>query len=136
MEITIDIIFSILNTVLSVTAIWIAIKSSRDTSKDATKQIESIKELAKIQIETSIKQMEVEIKRNILLAQQAKEELNKMEEINNSPLWNQMDWRNEMLRRHKEEEKPKNDLHFYNSYINNLNSIYEGLNKIKESLNK
>lgn len=135
MEITIDIIFSILNTVLSVTAIWIAIKSSRDTSKDATKQIESIKELAKIQIETSIKQMEVEIKRNILLAQQAKEELNKMQEINNSPLAYQVEYRNEMLRRHKE-EKPKSDLQFYNSYINSLNSIYEGLNKIKESLNK
>ena len=135
MEITIDIIFSILNTVLSVTAIWIAIKSSRNTSKDATKQIESIKELAKTQIETSIKQMEVEIKRNILLAQQAKGELNKMQEINNSPLAYQTDWKNEMLRRHKE-EKPKSDLQFYNSYINSLNSIYEGLNKIKESLNK
>lgn len=135
MEITIDIIFSILNMVLSVTAIWIAIKSSRDTFKDATKQIESIKELAKIQIETSIKQMEVEIKRNILLAQQAKRELNKMQEINNSPLAYQTDWKNEMLRRHKE-EKPKSDLQFYNSYINSLNSIYEGLNKIKESLNK
>lgn len=135
MEITIDIIFSILNTVLSVTAIWIAIKSSRNTSKDATRQIESIKKLAKIQIETSIKQMEVEIKRNILLAQQAKEELNKMQEINNSPLAYQVEYRNEMLRRHKE-EKPKSDLQFYNSYINSLNSIYEGLNKIKESLNK
>ena len=135
MEITIDIIFSILNMVLSVTAIWIAIKSSRDTSKDATKQIESIKGLAKIQIETSIKQMEVEIKRNILLAQQAKEELNKMQEINNSPLAYQTDWKNEMLRRNKE-EKPKSDLQFYNSYINSLNNIYESLNKIKESLNK
>lgn len=135
MEITFDIIFSILNTVLSVTAIWIAIKSSRNTSKDATRQIESIKGLAKIQIETSIKQMEVEIKRNILLAQQAKGELNKMQEINNSPLAYQVDYRNEMLRRHKE-EKPKSDLQFYNSYINSLNSIYEGLNKIKESLNK
>ena len=135
MEITFDIVFSILNMVLSVTAIWIAIKSSRDTSKDATKQIESIKELAKIQIETSIKQMEVEIKKNILLAQQAKGELNKMQEINNSPLAYQVDYRNEMLRRHKE-EKSKSDLLFYNSYINSLNSIYEGLNKIKESLNK
>lgn len=135
MEITVDIIFSVLNMMLSVTAIWIAIKSSRSTSKDATRQIESIKGLAKIQIETSIKQMEVEIKRNILLAQQAKGELNKMQEINNSPLAYQTDWKNEMLRRYKE-EKPKSDLQFYNSYINSLNSIYEGLNKIKESLNK
>lgn len=135
MEITIDIIFSILNMMLSATAIWIAIKSSRNTSKDATKQIDSIKELAKIQIETSIKQIEVEIKKNILLAQQAKEELNKIREINNSPLSNQVDWRNEMLRKNKE-ERPKNDLQFYNSYINSLNTIYEGLNKIKESLKK
>lgn len=63
MEMTVNIIFSILNMMLSVTAIWIAIKSSRSTSKDATKQIESIKQLSKIQIETSIKQMEVEIQR-------------------------------------------------------------------------
>lgn len=69
---TFDIIFSILNIVLSVTAIGIAIKSSRNTSKDASKQIESIKELAKIQIETSIKQIEVEIKKNILLAPTSK----------------------------------------------------------------
>lgn len=135
MEITIDIVFSILNMVLSVTAIWIAIKSSRNTSKDATRQIESIKELAKIQIDISIKQMEVEIKKNILLAQQAKDELNKIQEISKSPLSYLGDWKNEMLRRNKE-EKPKNDLHFYNSYINSLNSTYEGLNKIKESLNK
>lgn len=135
MEITINIIFSILNLMLSATAIWIAIKSSRNTSRDATKQIDSIKELAKIQIETSIKQIEVEIKKNILLAQQAKEELNKVREINNSPLSNQVDWRNEMLRKNKE-ERPKNDLQFYNSYINSLNTIYEGLNKIKESLKK
>lgn len=53
MEMTVDIIFSILNMMLSVTAIWIAIKSSRSTSKDATRQIESIKQLSKIQIETS-----------------------------------------------------------------------------------
>ncbi len=130
---TFDIIFSILNIVLSVTAIGIAIKSSRNTSKDASKQIESIKELAKIQIETSIKQIEVEIKKNILLAQQAKEELNKIQEISNSPLAYQVEWRNEMLRKNKE-EKPQNNLHFYNSYITNLNSIYERLNKIKESL--
>lgn len=115
---TFDIIFSILNIVLSVTAIGIAIKSSRNTSKDASKQIESIKELAKIQIETSIKQIEVEIKKNILLAQQAKEELNKIQEISNSPLAYQVEWRNEMFRKNKE-EKPQNNLHFYNSYITN-----------------
>lgn len=106
MEMTVDIIFSILNMMLSVTAIWIAIKSSRSTSKDATRQIESIKQLSKIQIETSIKQMEVEIQKNLLLAQQAQEELDKINRINSSPLAGQIDWKREMLRKNME-EKPK-----------------------------
>ena len=109
MEMTVDIIISILNMMLSVTAIWIAIKSSRSTSKDATRQIESIKQLSKIQIETSIKQMEVEIQKNLLLAKQAQEELDKINSINSSPLAGQIDWRREMLRRNTE-EKPKKDL--------------------------
>ena len=60
---TADIIFSILNLLLSITAIWIAITSSRKTAKDTTKQIESIKQLSRIQIETSIKQLDTEIRK-------------------------------------------------------------------------
>lgn len=133
MEMTVDIIISILNMMLSVTAIWIAIKSSRSTSKDATRQIENIKQLSKIQIETSIKQMEVEIQKNLLLAKQAQEELDKINSINSSPLAGQIDWRREMLRRNTE-EKPKKDLDFYRSYINDLKEICHSLTKLKKEL--
>lgn len=133
MEMTVDIIFSILNMMLSVTAIWIAIKSSRSTSKDATRQIESIKQLSKIQIETSIKQMEVEIQKNLLLAQQAQEELDKINRINSSPLAGQIDWKREMLRRNTE-EKPKKDLDFYRFYTNDLKEICHSLTKLKKEL--
>ena len=50
--------------ILPVVAIIIAIRSSRQTSKDATRQIESIKRLAKIQIEMTLRQIEVEIQKN------------------------------------------------------------------------
>lgn len=133
MEMTVDIIFSILNMMLSVSAIWIAIKSSRSTSKDATRQIESIKQLSKIQIETSIKQMEVEIQKNLLLAKQAREELDKINRINSSPLAGQIDWKREMLRRNTE-EKPKKDLDFYRSYTNDLKEICHSLTKLKKEL--
>lgn len=65
----IEIFVAIANVLLSVVAIIIAIRSSRKTSQDATRQIESIKQLATIQIETTLRQIEVEIQKNILLAQ-------------------------------------------------------------------
>ena len=83
------------NIILPVVAIIIAIWSSRQTSKDATRQIESIKQLEKkqidligvqsktaesikrlteIQIEAKLRQIEVEIQKNKLLGQQVREE--------------------------------------------------------------
>lgn len=132
---TADIIFSILNLLLSITAIWIAITSSRKTAKDTTKQIESIKQLSRIQIETSIKQLDTEIRKNILRAEQAKEEWNGIQAINNSGLAYQTDWRNEMMRRHQE-RKPGMELQFYNSYIKNLEDIRKSLTGIKNRLDQ
>ncbi len=132
---TADIIFSILNLLLSITAIWIAITSSRKTAKDTTKQIESIKQLSRIQIETSIKQLDTEIRKNILRAEQAKEEWNGIQAINNSGFAYQTDWRNEMMRRHQE-RKPGMELQFYNSYIKNLEDIRKSLTGIKNRLDQ
>ena len=70
----IEIFVAIANVLLSMVAIIIAIRSSRKTSQDATRQIESIKRLAEIQIETTLRQIEVEIQKNRLLGQQAREE--------------------------------------------------------------
>lgn len=132
METTINIIFSSLNILLSVTAIWIAIKSSRNTSKDATRQIESIKQLAKIQIETSIKQLEMEIQKNVLLEKQANEEWNKMLNLN-SPGFSDQTWKELMIQRHKE-QKPKQDLDFHQSYNRKLYVIRQNLSELMNKL--
>lgn len=52
-----------LNILLSVVAIIIVIWSSHSTSKKANEQIAELKQLSKLQIETSIKQVEVEIQK-------------------------------------------------------------------------
>lgn len=132
METTINIIFSSLNILLSVTAIWIAIKSSRNTSKDATRQIESIKQLAKIQIETSIKQLEMEIQKNVLLEEQAYEEWSKIEDLN-FPGFNDSEWKKIRMQQYKE-QKPKQDLDFHQSYNRKLHAIKQNLNELKNKL--
>lgn len=131
MNITIDVIFSILNILLSVTAVCIAIISSRNTSKDATRQIESIIQLSKIQIETSIKQIEVEIQKNAILAKQAKEQYDSVRDFNNSPF----PYNGELMSRRSEEQKAGQELQFYCSQIKNLESARTSLNEIKERLN-
>ena len=60
---------------LSVIAIIIAIVSSRQTSKLARKQIESIKDLSRLQIETSLIPLEIELFNTAFDEQDAKGEL-------------------------------------------------------------
>ena len=124
----------LLSLLFSIIAIVIAIYSSWQTSKDATRQIESIKQLSKMQLETTIKQVEIEMQKNILLARQAQEEWESIQEINNSGLAYQVEWRNEMLRQHKE-RKPQKDINFYNSCMKNLESIRFNLTELKKKLN-
>lgn len=125
---------SLLSLLFSIIAILIAIYSSRQTSKNATRQIESIKQLSKMQLEMTIKQVEIEMQKNILLARQAQEEWESIQKINNSGLAHQVEWRNEMLRQHKE-RKPQKDINFYSFYIKDLESIRFNLTKLKKKLN-
>ena len=125
---------NLINILLSVVAIAIAIYSSKQTSKDATRQIESIKQLSKLQLEIAIKQVEIEIQKNRLLAQQAQEEWKDIQDVNNSGLSHQIEWRNEMLRE-KKERKPQRDFHLYSLYIKNLDEICSDLTLLKKKLN-
>ena len=125
---------NLINILLSVVAIAIAIYSSKQTSKDATRQIESIKQLSKLQLEIAIKQVEIEIQKNRLLAQQAQEEWKDIQDVNNSRLSHQIEWRNEMLRE-KKERKPQRDFHLYSLYIKNLDEICSDLTLLKKKLN-
>lgn len=125
---------SLLSLLFSIIAIGIAIYSSKQTSKDAARQIESIKQLSKLQIETKIKQVEIEIQRNRLLAQQAQEEWKGIQEIRNSQLSYQADFCNEMLRKNKE-QKPQKDIIFYKSYVKTLDDLLLNLIDLKKKLN-
>ena len=67
---------------LSVVSIIIAICSSRSTSKDAHKQIREIKNLSALQIDTSIKQLEVEIHKTMAKIKISAKESKEIDDIN------------------------------------------------------
>lgn len=118
---------------LSVVAIIIAIWSSRSTSKAAEKQIQEIKQLSSLQIDTTIKLLEVEIQRIMVEVKKSAQESRAIDEINNSGLAHQIEWRNEMMRRHQE-SKPIRELKIYSECSRNLNELLENLNQLKKRL--
>ena len=118
---------------LSVVAIVIAICSSHSTSKAAEKQISEIKQLSVLQIDTTIKLLEVEIQRIMVEVKRAAQESKAIDEINNSGLAHQIEWRNEMIRRHQE-SKPIRELKIYSECSHNLNELLENLNQLKKRL--
>ena len=126
-----EIITLIASVLLPLVAIIIAVRSSRQTSKDATRQIESIKQLAKIQIETTLVQLEVEIQKNRLLAQWAHEEWQESRDVKNSP--SGAGFRNHR-KREIMEERPQKQVEFYNAYIQSLNESRGRITKLKEKL--
>ena len=90
---------------LSVIAIVIAILSSWSTSKAADKQIGEmqkqiceIKKLSALQIDTTIKLVEVEIQKTIAKDKLSAMEAEEIDEINNSGMAHMVQWRREMLR--------------------------------------
>lgn len=118
---------------LSVVAIIIAIWSSRSTSKAAEKQIQEIKQLSSLQIDTTIKLLEVEIQRIMVEVKKSAQESRAIDEINNSGLAHQIEWRNEMMRRHQE-SKPIRELKIYSECSRNLNELLGNLNQLKKRL--
>ena len=118
---------------LSVVAIIIAIWSSRSTSKAAEKQICEIKQLSSLQIDTTIKLLEVEIQRIMVEVKKSAQESRAIDEINNSGLAHQIEWRNEMMRRHQE-SKPIRELKIYSECSRNLNELLGNLNQLKKRL--
>ena len=127
----IEIFVAIANVLLSVVAIIIAIRSSRKTSQDATRQIESIKQLATIQIETTLRQIEVEIQKNRLLAQQAREEWQKLEDIRKPKFGREFE---DDMKRKIMEERPQKQVEFYDTYIRSLNESSGKITELKEKL--
>jgi len=121
------------NIILPAVAIGISILLSRKTSKDVTRQVESIKQLAENQIDLMRMQLDAEIQNNRLLAKQAYAEWQEMKKLQNLQLG--ADFRNH--RKCKiEEERPRKQMEFYDTYIQSLSEISGKLTKLEEKLNK
>ena len=118
---------------LSLVAIIIAIWSSRSTSKAAEKQIREIKQLSALQIDTTIKQLEVEIQKVMVEVKRSAQESNEIDAINNSGLASQIDFRNLAMQRHQE-GRALRDLKIYSECSRNLNELLENLNQLKKRL--
>lgn len=118
---------------LSVIAIVIAICSSRSTSKAAEKQIREIKQLAALQIDVSIKQLEAEIQKVMVEVKKSAEESMAINEINKSGLVHHKEYRDDMMRRNQE-SRPLRDMQIYSECSHNLNELLKNLNQMKKRL--
>ena len=116
---------------LSVVSIGIAICSARSTSKDASRQIESVKELSSLQIDTTIKLLEVEIQKVITNVKIASEESSAMDKINNSDM--PKEWEDEMTRRYYA-SKSQMELKIYSDCTHNLKEILKNVQDLKKKL--
>ena len=134
---------------LSVVAIAIAIYSSRRTAKDATRQIESIKnlsqqtienttkeiesvkELAKMLIETLSIELDMEMTKYQVLSTRANEEREKLRGIQDM---NQRDFKIMMMQDYQNEQ-PLRDLKYHTMYIQQLREICKRLDQLKTNLN-
>ena len=122
-------------------AIWTVRSSAKDTAKQivaleesTTKQIESIKELSRLQMDTSIKQIELEIEKNLFLAKQAQQEWEGIQSINNSSFSGNATW-SEMVKKQYQEKKPERDYQLYSQFVKELQDIKQSLVASKKKLN-
>ena len=121
-----------------VVAIWTVRSSAKDTAKQiaaleesTTKQVESIKALSKQQIDATIKQVELEIEKNLLFATQAKQEWEGIQKINSSSLSHIAEWKNGVMKQFQE-QKPERDYHLYCKFIKDLEAIKQSLEANKK----
>ena len=82
-------------------AVFIAWWTSISSAKDTAKQIAALEE-------STTKQVELEIEKNLFIATQAKQEWEEIDKINNGGLSNIVEWKNEMMKRFQE-GKPERD---------------------------
>ena len=122
-------------------AVWTVRSSAKDTAnqiaaleESTTKQIESIKQLARLQMDATIKQVELEIEKNLFLANQAQQEMEGIRNINQSGMAHISAWKDGVTRQWYE-NKPERDYHLYNKFIEDLKTIKRGLEVSKKKLN-
>ena len=121
-------------------AVWTVRSSAKDTAnqiaaleESTTKQIESIKELARLQMDASIKQVELEIEKNLFLANQAQQEWKGIQSIKNGGLSHISEWRNGVMKEFQE-NKPERDYKLYSQFVKELQIIKQSLETNKKKL--
>ena len=132
---------TILSPIIAVViAYWMSKSSKEDTAKQVaaleestTKQVESIKALSKQMVEASIKQVGLEIEKNLLLAKQAKKEWEGIKDIKENGL-PQLEWR-KMVMQDFRDNKPERDYNLYCKFIKQLEVIKNNLEANKMKLN-
>ena len=122
-------------------AVWTVRSSAKDTAKQiaalnesTTKQIESIKELSRLQMDASIKQVELEIEKNLFLAKQAQQEWEGIQQINNGGLSHLVEWKTMAMNSFRE-KKPERDYQLYSQFVKELQAIKQNLVASKKKLN-
>lgn len=122
---------TILSPIIAVLLAWWTVRNS---AKDTTRQIESIKELSRLQMDATIKQVELEIEKNIFLAKKAQQEAEGIQNINNSGLSHIQEWKDGVFKQWKE-KKSERDYQLYSQFIKELQDIKQGLVVSKKKLN-
>lgn len=112
-------------------AVLIAFWMSRRSAKDTAKQIESIKNLAKLQIEALSTELEMEMIKNKIIVKQSEEEKKEMQQILSIHL---LDFR-ELALQEYDAKKSERNYKYLSEYLRELNRLSEKLTQVKQQLN-
>lgn len=138
MEMTIVQWATIISPIIAVFLAWWTVKSSsKDTDKKiaaikewSEKEINQLKKLSRLEVETLSLKLDMELIQRAIIAQQANEERNSMQQIMSS---NQITFQELGLRKF-ESEQPARNLKYTTAYIQELKRLSAKLDDIKKNL--
>lgn len=129
---------TILSPIIAVGLAWWAVRSSsKDTDKkiaaikkSSEREINQLKELAQLEVEALTLKLDMELIQRQLMAQQAEEERQGMEQIMNIPHLTFQ----ELRKRDFESKQPERNLKYTKAFIQELEKLSERLNELKKQL--
>lgn len=129
---------TILSPIIAVGLAWWAVRSSsKDTDKkiaaikkSSEREINQLKELAQLEVEALTLKLDMELIQRQLMAQQAEEERQGMEQIMNIPHLTFQ----ELRKRDFESKQPERNLKYTKAFIQELEKLSERLNALKKQL--
>ena len=138
MEMTIVQWATIISPIIAVFLAWWTVRSSsKDTDKKiaaikewSEKEINQLKKLSQLEVETLSLKLDMELIQRTIIAQQANEERNSMQQIMSS---NQITFQDLGLRKF-ESEQPARNLKYTTAYIQELKRLSAKLDDIKKNL--